>query len=289
MSDQPTHLVPLIDLTNVAGEFIALKSAVAAFVGALATGDQFALVGYGETITNIYPAELRLATVSRRTVKDATKALRFLEPQPGLRGMGNAIIAGTEILQGSAAPLGMILLAEGPNDVEPDPLQVLPLNIPIYTIALGDQAPKSLLEQIAQQTGGKYYFAADAYDLQTIFYDIIGRSDSGVIVFNGARELSNGQKFSTVARVPKGGVVLRLTASWGNPAVIYGGTSPAGVVSASILDPNFNPWNGDPTENDFGYVAFEIPDAMQGDWIVDWIYHGPSTINLTAAAIVPEI
>ncbi len=289
MPDVPTHLVPLIDLTNVAGNFIAMKSAVASFVGALANGDQFALVGYANAISNIYPLTPKLATVSQGTVRQATRALKEVTPETGPRAMGLAIIAGTEIVQGSPAPLGLILIAQGPNEMEPNPLDVLPINIPIFTIALGDDAPKLVLQEIARKTKGAYFYAATAYALPAIFYEIIGRSDSGIIIFNGTSELSNGGKLSSVARVPKGGVVLTLTASWGNPAVAYGGTSPAGVVTASILDPNFQPWNGEPVENDFGYVKFEIPNAAQGSWIVDWIYHGPSTINLTAAAIVPEI
>lgn len=288
MTFRPTHLVPLLDLTNTAGSFRAVKSAVASFVGALTTGDQFALAGYGEQSVQIFPEEPVMAKYSRRTVNAATRALRKLEPQPGPRAMGLAIIAGTELVQGSPRPLGMILIAEGSNDVEPDPMEVLPLGIPIYTIGLGADAPATLLQTIANCTSAEYFHAADASALPSILFDIIGRSDSGLVVLNGSRELSNGGRFSTVARVPAGGVLLRLNGSWVNPDVVYSANAAPGTITASILDPNFQPWTGEPVENDFGYVAFEIAGAAEGDWLIDWAYDGPGTVNLTVAAIVPE-
>lgn len=42
-------------------------------------------------------------------------------------------------------------------------------NITIYTIGLGDEVNRELLERIANETGGKYYFASQAYELNEIF------------------------------------------------------------------------------------------------------------------------
>jgi len=45
-------------------------------------------------------------------------------------------------------------------------------NIVIYTIGLGDSADHDLLREIADRTGGVYYFAPDAQKLDTIFQQI---------------------------------------------------------------------------------------------------------------------
>lgn len=45
-------------------------------------------------------------------------------------------------------------------------------NIKVYTIGLGSGVDKNLLTKIANETGGKYYFASVATDLEDIFYEI---------------------------------------------------------------------------------------------------------------------
>lgn len=47
-------------------------------------------------------------------------------------------------------------------------------NITIYTIGLGDEVQSDLLEKIANETGGKYYFASDASQLDEIFEETAG-------------------------------------------------------------------------------------------------------------------
>lgn len=45
-------------------------------------------------------------------------------------------------------------------------------NIVVYTIGLGDDVDEELLTQIAEETGGKYYFASTANDLPNVYDDV---------------------------------------------------------------------------------------------------------------------
>ena len=44
--------------------------------------------------------------------------------------------------------------------------------VTIYTIGLGSSVRKSLLERIANETGGKYFFADEAFELEDLFGEI---------------------------------------------------------------------------------------------------------------------
>ena len=64
----------------------------------------------------------------------------------------------------------MILLSDGiqggfPNMIYP---------YPVYTIALGTDADQSLLKNIANSSGGQFFYAPNDHDLQGIFNEIKG-------------------------------------------------------------------------------------------------------------------
>ena len=77
----------------------------------------------------------------------------------------------------------MVLLSDGhqsagvgedPEDVIPD-IQASDVPIKVFTIGLGDYVDKALLEQIATETGGKYYYAATSDLLREIYDSIVGK------------------------------------------------------------------------------------------------------------------
>jgi uncharacterized repeat protein (TIGR01451 family) len=73
----------------------------------------------------------------------------------------------------------MVLLSDGyynqgehPNNVLPD---IKALDIRVFTIGLGDDVDRTLLEHIATETGGEYYYAATSDQLREIYAYIVGK------------------------------------------------------------------------------------------------------------------
>ncbi|MGG3005710.1 S-layer homology domain-containing protein [Geobacillus stearothermophilus] len=66
----------------------------------------------------------------------------------------------------------VIFLTDGDGDWDDDAIQYAKDNhVVIYTIGLGNSVNKSLLERIAEETGGKFFFASDASELNKVLKD----------------------------------------------------------------------------------------------------------------------
>ncbi|MGN0499347.1 MAG: VWA domain-containing protein [Acutalibacteraceae bacterium] len=108
----------------------------------------------------------------------------------------------------------VIILTDGVDEPETtydyyyEPLvqQAIDNEIVVYTIGVGNSVDKSILKQIAEKTGGKYYYASTAYDITESFAEIRGESvdlvtdsnDDGIpdyyndLIKNGELVLTNG-------------------------------------------------------------------------------------------------
>ncbi|NQE53242.1 hypothetical protein C5S29_06580 [ANME-1 cluster archaeon GoMg3.2] len=73
----------------------------------------------------------------------------------------------------------MVLLSDGYHNSGEHPDSVLPdikvWDIRVFTIGLGDDVDRALLEHIATETGGEYYYAATSDQLREIYELIVGR------------------------------------------------------------------------------------------------------------------
>ncbi len=81
---------------------------------------------------------------------------------------------------GSPAPDSIVLVSDGFENHPPSVSEVM-LNIPngtngtkIYTISLGEHSARELLEQIANDRGGKYFHAAGSLEIAECYYRIKG-------------------------------------------------------------------------------------------------------------------
>jgi len=69
----------------------------------------------------------------------------------------------------------VIFLTDGDGSWNDEPIQTAKdMGVVIYTIGLGDGVRSELLERIATETGGKYYFASEADELEEIFKETVG-------------------------------------------------------------------------------------------------------------------
>jgi len=104
-------------------------------------------------------------------------------------GGSTSIGAGLETAQNELSSKGkpadahaIILLSDGYENTPPyvsDILPTIPDKTDIYTIALGPDSDQQLLNDIATQTGGKYYMAPTTEELNAIYDQIAGKVAGG--------------------------------------------------------------------------------------------------------------
>lgn len=200
------------------------KSASKFFVDRLNISDQAGLVSYSTTAT--LDQTLLVMTASNKTVlKSKIDALYA----SGYTDVGDAIGLSTTELTSARARSGkdlrkiQILLSDGnpnrPTGVDPiqysiDKAKEACRNkIKIYTISLGTDANRVLMQEIARITGGKEYYAPTSGQLQEIF-DTINKEITAVSEYGKAAHASvkniasvtrivdlNGQKLQLLVRV----------------------------------------------------------------------------------------
>ncbi|MCC7208254.1 MAG: VWA domain-containing protein [Anaerolineae bacterium] len=119
-------------------------------------------------------------------------AMRALEPEPPTRFYTNATATSaptpTPMPRGAYTNAAIVLLTDGENNVDPDPLIVAQAaadrGIRIHTVGIGSpagtdievdgfilhtQLDEALLRQIADMTGGQYFNAASAAELRAVY------------------------------------------------------------------------------------------------------------------------
>lgn len=180
----------------------AAKTAARNFVGTLPSGFRIGVVAFSSRATLVQPV-----TDDLRAVR---KAIDALEPDGGTAigdGLQVALAslppetfgAPTEVnvvptTDASGAltappvpPAVVLLLTDGQNTEGPDPRgaagQAREAGVPVFTIGMGGRGSpfsggrsatvdEPLLEEIAAQTGGQYYFAPGAGELNRIYADL---------------------------------------------------------------------------------------------------------------------
>ncbi len=166
----------------------AAKSAARAFVEALPRGVQLGLVSFNNT------ARVNKPLTHER--EEVTEAIDRLWANGGTAIGDGLNLALDEIAQrpqnseGEAAPALVVLLSDGASTAGTPPEQAaaraVEQQVPVYTVGIGDRnaAPvigpqqqavpldEATLQQVAEQTGGTYYYAADASELQQIYEEL---------------------------------------------------------------------------------------------------------------------
>jgi hypothetical protein len=159
------------------GRLEVAQEAAITFVGQLSDTDRAGVVAYNDTAWLVQPA-----TSDKSTVISAINSL----PSPDRRtNIGAGIQAGyTELITDNWRPKAvraMILLSDGgANEPSNDPgdyardwaRDASECGIMVYTIGLGDGVSETLMQNIADLSGGEYYFSPDGENLATIYQEI---------------------------------------------------------------------------------------------------------------------
>jgi hypothetical protein len=284
-------IVSLMDVSGSMGYYNYITPAKAdldTFVNMFQPGDKFAVISFDQNIYRTYPTTANLTTANPVSLAEASTKIKALQPG-GTTNIGDAIIAGTNLLNPEQEPRGMVLLSDGEWNAGPDPLKVLPSNIRIYTIALGDQGQLDLLRKIATQTQGQYLYTPDAIGLASIYFDILEYAKVGQVVTNAFRSIQNAQQFPALVKLSAGLDSASVAVNWADPTITFTTGNPGtNQVKVRVLDPDFKPVTMEPVYRDYGFVVYNLPYPKAGNWSFDTFYYGNKTCNVTAGAIDPD-
>jgi hypothetical protein len=147
------------------------KVAAKSFVDKLREEDRAAVVDFDSTAKLL---------VSLTTDKTAVKyAIDMIDSVGGTNLYAGVVRAVDEIVKnGTAGALRFVIfLTDGDGTWNDSAIKYANDNkVTIYTIGLGNGVRRDLLERIATQTGGRYYFASQAQELEKIFEETAGET-----------------------------------------------------------------------------------------------------------------
>jgi hypothetical protein len=145
----------------------------------------------------------------------------------GLRTSLNQITGFDERVSGEA----ILLLSDGYHNSGEHPSTVIPAlkarGVKVFSVALGSGADQALLQSIASQTGGEFYFTGSVMNLARIFLDLQARTSGGQLVFESSQTIAEGAtvdehievdaftgEFTVVFTPDLPGLSFRRTATW---------------------------------------------------------------------------
>ncbi len=298
----PAALVTALDRSSsmvTSGYDVPATVATKLLLDHLEADDAVGLVSFGTTADVEHPdggGTMPVITdaADRQAAKDEVDGIPF----GGWTFMGGALERAQTLLSSAppnASP-AVVLLSDGydnqGNDASnPDAVTAAAAmgGTPVYTCAMGPASDTALLEQIADVTGGRYYFAPDAADLFEIYNFIRGRLSSTGVVVNEAASASSA---AVAVPVDDGCASLAVTVGWADLELIAVNHAPQkpGEVDVRLRDPagRLLPRHASHVlrRNGPGYVSFDLPTPASGSWTV-LVETGPSThVRFTVGGFV---
>jgi hypothetical protein len=161
---------------------------------------------------------------------------------------------------------GMVLLSDGIENTAPyvaGVLSTIPTNTDIYTIALGSNSDQAMLNNIAQQTGGVYYFAPDANQLLSIYNQIRSNVIRQQVFFTFSGSVGQGATQLAYALVDALTCLATFSITFQGGDVDLELVTPSGVVinpGSVTSNPNVT-FNEGPT---YDFYTIKAPEA--GQW-----------------------
>jgi hypothetical protein len=294
-SYEPVSVVPVIDRSSsmVAYGYVDItRTSSKQFVDLMGIDDQLGVVSFGSTSTVEFPtgAAPTLQTITGSPTRDAAKGEIDGIVFDGCTFMGAGINEARDLLNPAVGSRGMVLLSDGydnkgcdsTNPALPSALDAaggLPANMPIYSCAMGPASDQGLLEQIAEISGGRYYFMPTIDDLFEIYNYIRGQVTGDAIVVNESAMASSSRVAAFVDSLAS---EATFTVAWADikRRFVAGDPKKANEVSIRLRDPRGRLLH--PSDSyvrrivGSGYVVFKLQDPMPGRWYVE-----VSTVNET--------
>ncbi len=149
-----------------------MEAAVKTFIGYMNPNDRGEYIAFGYNIIDESGGFVAPSALESHVKGDGV--------DPGGTSLYDAIYQGLTDLNGQPAGhiKALIVMTDGMDNSSSHTAtdvvnQAKNLKIPVFTIGLGSYVNDTLLKKIANQTGGKYYYAPNSTDLLAIYRSLI--------------------------------------------------------------------------------------------------------------------
>ncbi len=213
-------VVAVIDRSgSMSGSRIAsAKQAAVRVVNSMADGDYVGVVSFADSASTVYT----LNEMSDQTRPAAISAINGVSA-----GGGTYIGAGLDaaayqlsMLIEDAETKSIILMSDGedgnPSGTRAVANRIRSYGYDIYGIGYGNAYTRSIsvLQEIVEELGGKYYFAENDKDLEQMFFDLAAATGGRKFVFNSEDSVTVGKADVFTVTVDSTTTMLRLGANW---------------------------------------------------------------------------
>lgn len=254
------------------------KNAANLFVDLMNLGDMVGVVSFSSSSSVNYG----LTEIIGTDIQTAAKAAIDSLSAGGGTNIGNGLTSGQNELDNNGSsihPWSMILLSDGYGSLGNALDDIKPKKTKVNTIALGSHADEALLQDIASQTGGEYYFAPFADDLADIYSSLSGQVAGHQTLFSETGSVQQGATDEKTVNVDPSVEEAIFFISWsgsGNDLDLTLEDPNGNVIDSTTSDPNITFTSGSNSE------SFTVTDPTSGTWIMR-VYGG--TITSTALNI----
>lgn len=219
-----------------------------------------------------------ITAITPTTRTEAKAAITAIEAS-GQTNIGGGLQIALNMIEGEGTPLSnevIVLLSDGQHNTGTDPNSVLPdinnRNAIVYTVGLGDSVDAGLLSNIANQTGGSYFFATDAYELQPHFVTIYNKLHANAEITELASNSSTMVQLATAQSITRAIEIDSYTKDGGEVTFVLSWDS--GELDLTLVRPQQSKVLDDDSDvvlhiKESGSEIYRIANPAIGTWIAE--------------------
>ncbi|HZX48073.1 MAG TPA: VWA domain-containing protein [Nitrospirota bacterium] len=250
---------------SMGGDRIALaKTGGSLFVALADTGDDLGVTSFSSGTTVNFPLQEVMGIATKAAAWGSIAAISAggsTSIGGGLRTSLNQILGGTRSKIES-----IVLLSDGYHNSGENPSSVIPdliaAKVKVYTIGIGG-ADIALLQDIATQTGGRFFSATSAADLPSIFTTISAETASEGILGSASENVGAGAHYTKDILVDNLTSEASFVINWNSGDLDFTLKSPGGqIINPATVDPNVI------YTDSSNYAVYKIKDPQSGTWQV---------------------
>jgi hypothetical protein len=256
-----------------------------AFISNFLPGDYIGVASFERDSSVTYP--LTLVDTNLTVPAAAAAAVEKLTFNGGSTNMGAGIQTAVDMLASAPANInqGLVLLTDGYQNHGTKPLPLPTGTPPIYACAMGPHSDQKLLTDIANQSGGKYYYAPYVYHMMEIYNQIRSQTPNTQLLVNQYKNAGPNDFLLIPATISAGNDLGQFSVVWSDAATQFvSGQIKANQISVTLVSPAGVVLTPSPSLQGGGYVVFNIPNPAVGLWYIQIMYAGSAPQGLTGGA-----
>jgi hypothetical protein len=243
-------------------------------------GDRVGLVSFGDAAQVEFPAAGTVQEITQQSVKDTAMTAVNAVAFGGCTAMGDGIASAASLLAAAPAPRAIVLFSDGYDNRGCTPAgsgiptalqaaQALPADIRLFSCAMGPASDQALLESLATETLGRYYFMPAIDELFEVYNYIRGQVSGTSIVVNQQGQASIS---SVPALVDAAARAATFTVAWADAGLraVLGAPQKPHEVAVRLVDPRGRVVHAHASfvrrHIADTFVVFRIEDPAPGRW-----------------------